>query len=185
MDGLQMNLPNILTILRIVILIPFVALFFVQESWAPLTASIIFVIACITDYFDGYLARTLGQSSNLGRFLDPIADKLLIGTTVLMLAGTGRIQGITLIPGVIILCREILVSGLREFLMEIQVSLPVSRLSKWKTAIQMGALGCLVAAPYPHLLFEIGLALFWMAAGLTLITGYDYLKSSLKYLNQR
>jgi cardiolipin synthase len=180
-----MQLPNFLTLMRIIMLIPFVGLFYVNSRWANWGTVIIFLSACITDYFDGYFARSLNKMSAFGRFLDPVADKLLVATTLLMLAGTGRLSGLSLLPAGVILCREILVSGLREFLAELSVRLPVSKLAKWKTAFQMAALCCLLYEDPDLDLWkweEIGLTALWAAAFLTLITGYDYLRAALKYM---
>ena len=145
----------------------------------------IFTAAGITDFLDGYLARSLGEESGLGRFLDPVADKLLVAAALLMLVYVGRIGDWTILPTVVILCREILVSGLREFLAELQVSVPVSRLAKWKTAVQMVAIGFLIVGeagwePIPTL--EIGWAGMWFAALVTIYTGYDYLRAGLQHV---
>jgi len=142
-------------------------------------------LACVTDYLDGYFARALKQTSRFGIFLDPVADKLLVAATLLMLVGFGRITGLSLIPAVIILCREILVSGLREFLADVHVDVPVTRLAKWKTGIQMLALCLLMVENLPGLPFSlepIGLIGLWIAAALTLRTGFDYLRAGLKYM---
>ena len=180
------NLPNMLTFLRILVIPVIVATFsFPGAFWAWLGCGL-FLLASITDYFDGYLARKMHQTSSLGRVLDPIADKLLVAATLLMMAATDRLGYTGLWPAVIILCREILVSGLREFLAEIQVGLPVTKLAKWKTACQMSAIPMLMVAdftPYFCYLGQIGEALFWTAALLTVITGYDYLKAGLKHLD--
>lgn len=144
-----------------------------------------FIFACITDYLDGYFARTLKQTTRFGVFLDPIADKLLVAATILMLVGFDRIEGLSLIPAVIILCREILVSGLREFLAEVRVSVPVTRLAKWKTGIQMTALSLLIIEHIPGFplpLEWIGIFGLWVAAILTLITGFDYLRAGLRHM---
>ena len=180
---MRKNLPNLLTFSRVLV-IPFIilAIFFPQKP-AHWIATFLFITACITDFADGYLARRWGIVSPLGRFLDPVADKLLVCSTLLMLVGTGAIRGASLLPAVVILCREILVSGLREFLAELNVGMPVSWGAKWKTAIQMIALGCLLigdAGPLlPVLVWKsMGIAFLWLAAGLTVYTGYDYLKAA-------
>ena len=179
------RLPNILTLSRIAIIPALVGLLFVGDATARWIACGLFVLAAITDYFDGYLARHWNQVSPLGRFLDPIADKLLVAAVLLMLVALGGIRGWVVLPALVILCREILVSGLREYLAEIRVSLPVSQLAKWKTAIQMVALGVLIVgesgpAQWPvQLVGEIGL---WIAAALTIITGYDYLRRGLEHM---
>ncbi len=181
------QLPNILTVSRI-LAIPFVvgALYIAPPvgNWLALA---VFVAAGVTDYLDGYLARIWKQQSAFGRFLDPIADKLLVAALILMLVGIGRIQDLNLLPAVVILMREILVSGLREFLAEIKIGVPVTRLAKWKTTIQLIALGFLIvgsAGPDfgPVSTTAIGLAGLWGAAALTLITGYDYLRAGMRYL---
>lgn len=180
------NLPNILTLFRIGVIPLVVGAFFLQQPLASWISASLFLIAGITDYLDGYLARALKSTTNFGRFLDPVADKLLISSVLLLLAGFGRIEGLSLIPALIILCREILVSGLREFLAGLQVSLPVTKLAKWKTLVQMFSLGFLLwGEPFPSLITLTPFALtgLWAAAFLTLITGYDYLKKSLKHMD--
>ncbi|MBI2707445.1 MAG: CDP-diacylglycerol--glycerol-3-phosphate 3-phosphatidyltransferase [Proteobacteria bacterium] len=181
----QTTVPNLLTFARIALVPVVVTLFYFDRPLSNWIAASIFVLACITDYLDGYFARALKQTTRFGIFLDPVADKLLVAATLLMLVGLGRIQGFNLIPAVIILCREILVSGLREFLAETRRSLPVTSLAKWKTTIQMIALALLIIETVPgfplpiDLLGTIGL---WIAALLTLITGFDYLRAGLKYM---
>ncbi len=181
------SLPNILTFGRI-LAVPAVVfvLLWPDKEWARWTALGIFSIAAITDLFDGYLARRWKMQSALGRMLDPIADKLLVSICIVMLAHDQTLYGWHIWAGVIILCREILVSGLREFLAELQVSVPVTRLAKWKTTAQLVALGFLLAGhagdkvlPYNT---EIGLTLLWISALLTLYTGYDYFRAGMKYL---
>ncbi len=179
------TLPNLLTFFRIGLIPVIVCLFYFARPLSNWIAASIFILACITDYLDGYFARTLKQTTRFGVFLDPIADKLLVAATLLMLVGFGRIQGLTLIPAVIILCREILVSGLREFLAEVHVSVPVTQLAKWKTAIQMIALSLLIIEDIPGFLIPIdtiGTFGLWVAAFLTLITGFDYLRAGLKHM---
>lgn len=179
------SLPNLLTLLRIFIIPVLVGVLYFDHAMARWIALGLYSVACITDYFDGYLARHFNEVSPLGRFLDPIADKLLIAAVILMLAGDGRISGLVLLPGLVILCREILVSGLREYLAEIRVPMPVSKLAKWKTVIQMLALGFLIvgeAGPEilpTRMIGEVGI---WAAALLTFITGYDYLQRGLKHM---
>ena len=181
------NLPNLLTFSRILAIVLVVGLMFMDPplgNWLALAA---YTYACVTDFFDGYLARVLDQQSALGRFLDPIADKLLVSAVILMLAATNAVTGLTVIPAIIILCREILVSGLREFLAETQVSVPVSNLAKWKTTLQMVVLGFLIvneAGPDfgPLSTTEIGVYGLWLAAILTLVTGYDYLRVGMKHV---
>jgi cardiolipin synthase len=146
----------------------------------------VFIAAGITDFLDGYLARAWGQQSRLGRMLDPIADKLLVASCLLMLAAEETIRGWTLLAAVIILCREVLVSGLREFLAELRVSVPVTRLAKWKTTGQLVAVGFLIAGEAGDdvlpVTTPIGLTLLWAAALLTLYTGWDYLRAGLHHV---
>jgi cardiolipin synthase len=157
-----------------------------ESDWARWVALGIFALAAITDFFDGYLARAWAQQSNLGRMLDPIADKLLVAAVLLALTRVGTIAGYSLWAALVILCREILVSGLREFLAELRVSVPVSQMAKWKTTIQMIALAFLLAGPAGDKLVggvtEVGIALLWAAAILTLYTGYDYFKAGIDHL---
>jgi cardiolipin synthase (CMP-forming) len=183
------SLPNCLTYLRILAVPAIVAvLFWPRDDSMRWWALAFFVIAAITDYFDGYFARAWHQYSAIGRMLDPIADKLLVAATLLMLVSDETIASWSLWAAIIILCREILVSGLREFLAELRVSLPVTRIAKWKTAAQLVAIGFLVAGPAgdsvlpENWTLNIGLTLLWIAAGLTLYTGWDYFGSGIKYL---
>ncbi|MEO1745591.1 MAG: CDP-diacylglycerol--glycerol-3-phosphate 3-phosphatidyltransferase, partial [Pseudomonadota bacterium] len=145
-----------------------------------------FAIASITDFFDGYLARKWNETSNIGRMLDPIADKLLVSVVLLLLAAEGTVAGWSLWAAVIILCREILVSGLREYLASLKVSVPVSQLAKWKTTAQLVAIGFLLVGPagdrFMPYVTEIGLALLWISALVTLYTGYDYFRSGLRHV---
>jgi len=181
------NLPNILTYGR-VLAVPAVTalLFWHRENWMRWLALAIFVAAAVTDYFDGYLARAWQQQSTLGRMLDPIADKLLVAATLLMLVHAGTIRSWSIWAAIVILCREILVSGLREFLAELRVSVPVTALAKWKTTLQLVAIGFLIAGPAGEALFPgmvtIGLVLLWIAAGLTIYTGWDYMRASMKHV---
>ncbi|MFC7396984.1 CDP-diacylglycerol--glycerol-3-phosphate 3-phosphatidyltransferase [Chelatococcus sp. GCM10030263] len=181
------NLPNMLTYGRI-LAVPalVVCLFWPQDAWTRWLAFSIFIAAAITDYFDGYLARAWKQQSALGRMLDPIADKLLVAASLLMLVAGGTINSWSLWAAIIILCREILVSGLREFLAELQVSVPVTKVAKWKTTLQLVALGFLVAGPAGDDVVtgitRIGLGLLWIAAVLTLYTGFDYFRAGLRHL---
>lgn len=179
------NLPNLLTLSRILVIPLVIGCFYIQGEMARWVACALFAAAAITDWFDGYLARSWGQTSNLGRFLDPIADKLLVAAVLLMLSAFNHISPVTVLPALVILMREILVSGLREFLAELRVGMPVSRLAKWKTGVQMTALGLLIlgdAGPSMLPLAVIGEVALWLAAVLTLITGYDYLQAGLKHI---
>ncbi len=181
-----MSLPNVLTYGRIVAVPGLVAcLFFLKGDLARWSAFALFVTASVTDWLDGYLARAWQQQSALGRMLDPIADKLLVGTTLLMLTHFNSIYGWHVWAAVIILCREILVSGLREYLAELNVKIHVTQLAKWKTTLQMVALAVLLAGPAGDKLVPVvtasGLALLWVAALLTLWTGYDYLRAAVQH----
>ncbi len=183
------DLPNLLTLSRIAAIPLLVALVALHDSAADLAACIVFSTAAITDYFDGKLARARRQQSDLGRMLDPIADKLLVGAALMMLVGQNRLSSLGLYPAIVIMLREILVSGLREYLAGIRIGLPVTRLAKWKTGFQMGALGTLLAgdtsATLLHLGFlpvsMIGEVMLWVAAALTLITGWDYLTAGWRH----
>ena len=183
------DLPNLLTLSRIAAIPVMVALAALRNPWADLAACIVFSAAAITDYFDGKLARERQQTSAFGRMLDPIADKLLVGAALMVLAGMGRLTDLGLFPAIVILLREILVSGLREYLAGLAVGLPVTRLAKWKTGFQMGALGTLLAgdnaASVLYLSFLpvslIGELMLWTAAVLTLVTGWDYLQAGLRH----
>jgi cardiolipin synthase len=177
------NLPNALTIGRIALVPLFVAAFFLPVWWAPWAVFALFCLAGITDALDGLVARKLGAVSSFGRMLDPIADKLIVSAALLMLASDRTLQGIHLVPALVILCREILVSGLREFLAGADVSLPVTRVAKMKTVMQMVAIGALIASSASeHMLPGVtagALIGLWAAAGLTLYTGNAYLQAGL------
>ena len=183
------DLPNLLTLSRIAAIPLLLAIVAVRTPAADFLACVVFSAAAITDYFDGRIARGRRQMSDIGRMLDPIADKLLVGATLMLLAGQGRLSAWGLYPAIVILLREILVSGLREYLAGLRVGLPVTGLAKWKTGFQMGALGTLLAgdssARLLHLQFlpvaRIGEAMLWVAAGLTLWTGWDYLVAGLRH----
>jgi cardiolipin synthase len=183
------DLPNVLTLSRVAAIPVLIVLASLRLPGGDLAACIVFMAAGVTDYLDGKLARSRQQFSDLGRMLDPIADKLLVGATLIMLAGDGRLGPWGLYPAIVIMLREIMVSGLREFLAEIRVGLPVTRLAKWKTAFQMGALGFLIAGnSTAHLLhigwlpvWVIGTVLLWIAALLTIVTGWDYLIAGLRH----
>lgn len=184
---MSFNLPNLLTLSRIIVILPIVALFYFDGALARWVALALFAMAAITDFFDGYLARSMGQVSAFGRFLDPIADKLLVAAIILMLVSTERLDGLGVLPGLVILIREILVSGLREFLAELRVGVPVSSLAKWKTTIQLLALGFLIvgdAAPAEIPALPIGEGMIWVAAALTLVTGFDYLRAGLRHMRE-
>ncbi len=184
------DLPNLLTLSRIAAIPLLVVFAAIREPWADLAACIIFSVAAITDYFDGKLARSRKQISDFGRMLDPIADKLLVGAALMLLAGMGRLTDFGLFPAIVIMLREILVSGLREYLAGLSLGLPVTKLAKWKTGFQMGALGTLLAgdsaAPLVGLgwlpVSLIGELMLWTAAVLTLLTGWDYLQAGLRHV---
>ena len=188
----MLSLPNLLTLSRI-LAVPI--LVFLLWRPAPLDYAITFVLYCIvgiTDYFDGYLARAQGRISRLGQFLDPIADKIMIGAVLIMLISSRKanpvpeIAGLNIIQALVILLREIIVSGLREYLASLQVSVPVSALAKWKTTFQLLALGALIlggAVPDQPWVHDVGIFCLWAAAALTLVTGYDYLRIGLKHMD--
>ncbi len=185
------DLPNLLTLSRIAAIPVLVLCVALRTPGGDLAACLVFAVAGVTDWLDGHLARTRRQQSELGRMLDPIADKLLVGASLMLLAGLGRLSDWGLLPAIVILLREILVSGLREYLASLRVGLPVTRLAKWKTGFQMGALGTLLAgnstAGLLHLplpLGAIGEAMLWLAAVLTLVTGWDYLTTGLRHVQQ-
>lgn len=182
------NLPNILTLSRIAVIpLIFLSVFdfspFNTFAWA-MFAGALFVAASITDYLDGYLARAWNQTSAFGRLLDPIADKLLVATAlvVILVKPYMYVCTYTVLPVFVILCREILVSGLREFLREVNVGLPVTKLAKWKTTFQMTALAMMLFKDLWAGWGYIGEALLWIAAVLTFITGYQYYQKSLEYV---
>ena len=189
----MLTVPNLLTLSRI-FAVPI--LVFLLWRPTPIDYGITFILYCIvgiTDYFDGYLARAQGQISRLGQFLDPIADKIMVAAVIVMLMASRKadgqppiLQDFAIIPALVILLREIIVSGLREFLAPLNVSMPVSTLAKWKTTLQMVALGALIlggAFPADDWIHSVGLASLWVAAGLTLVTGWDYLRIGLRHLD--
>lgn len=203
MNNIKRNIPNILTIMRIILIPVLIISFYIPSKITNLVVAILFMIASITDYFDGYLARYYKIQSNFGRCFDPIADKLLVSVALLMLVNFANGNILILIPAIIIICREVLVSGLREFLAGLQVSVPVTRLAKWKTAIQMMAITALLLASkgstytftqimellradqYIRTILSgqvelIGTILLNISAILTMITGYIYLKIGFK-----
>jgi CDP-diacylglycerol--glycerol-3-phosphate 3-phosphatidyltransferase len=181
------SLPNLLTYGRVAA-VPVVAalLLWPEEDWARWSALAVFSVAAITDFFDGYLARVWSQQSSLGQMLDPIADKLLVAVCLLMLAADGEIAGSSLWAAFIILTREILVSGLREYLAALRVSVPVTQVAKYKTTLQLVSLGFLIAGPAGEKVLPytqtIGLTLLWAAALLTLYSGWDYMRAGLKHI---
>jgi cardiolipin synthase (CMP-forming) len=194
-----LNVANMLTYSRIVA-VPLVVGFLYWQSildgplWLRWVALVIFIIAGVTDFLDGYYARSLGQQTAFGRMLDPIADKLLVASCLLMLAATDTFRGLTLWAAIIILCREILVSGLREYLAGLRVGVPVSKLAKWKTVVQLVAIGFLIAGEAGDeivnmisiqlgpLVTMVGIWLLWISAIVTLYTGWDYFRAGVRHL---
>jgi len=185
------SLPNLLTYTRIAAVPAVVACMYWSDIlqgglWLRWVALTLFIAAGITDFLDGYLARSWGQQSNFGRMLDPIADKLLVASCLLMLAANATIRGWSLWAAIVILCREILVSGLREYLAELRVSVPVTRLAKWKTTAQLVAIGFLLAGEAGDQIIPVvtptGLTLLWLSALLTLYTGWDYFQAGVRHL---
>jgi cardiolipin synthase (CMP-forming) len=180
------NVPNILTYGRI-LAVPVVAGLLMyggnEARWAALG---IYIVAAITDFFDGYLARLWKQQSSLGRMLDPIADKVLVAVVLLVLSADGILFGGHIWAAIIILSREVLVSGLREYLGELQVSVPVTKIAKWKTTVQLVSIGFLIAGPAGDTVLpyttEAGITLLWLAAALTLYTGYDYFRAGIRHV---
>ena len=188
----MLTLPNLLTLSRILAVPVLVFLLWKPSWWDYAITFVLYCIVAITDYFDGYLARAQGTVSRLGVFLDPIADKIMVAAVIVMLvssraaSGEPLVHGFHIVPALVILLREIIVSGLREFLAGLQVSVPVSQLAKWKTTFQLVALGALILAgalpqwPFVH---QTGLVSLWAAAGLTLVTGWDYLRTGLRHMD--
>src|SRR5246127_5576968 len=187
----SLSLPNILTYGRIAAIPVVVGCIYWQSIldgplWLRWVAVALFIAAGVTDYLDGYYARIWNQQSAFGRMLDPIADKLLVASCLLLLAADGTIRGWSIWAAVVILCREILVSGLREYLAELRVSVPVTRLAKWKTTLQLVAVGFLLAGSAGDAVVPVvtptGLALLWLSALLTLYTGWDYFRAGVRHL---
>ena len=179
------SLPNLLTLSRILVIPALIGAFYIPGELGNWVALAIFVGAGVTDWLDGHFARSRGQISPLGSFLDPIADKLLVSATLLMLVALDRIEGWAVLPTLVILCREILVSGLREFLAQVRVSVPVSKLARWKTGLQMVAIGFLIVGDAGWHVIPvklIGEAGVWLAALITIYTGYDYLLAGLRHV---
>jgi len=175
---------NMLTFVRILLIPVLVLSFYMGTPQWRFAAAAIFIVGCITDYLDGYVARTYSQISRLGQFLDPMADKLLVATTLFLMAGFDRISRYSFIPAIIILSREILISGLREHLSNFRVTIAVSQLAKWKTGIQMLAICLLLVGDTAEIVTParyVGEVMLWCAAVLTIITGFDYVKSSIRH----
>jgi cardiolipin synthase len=182
----MLTLPNLLTLSRIVAMPVMVLLLWRPGPGDYAFSFLLYVLVGVTDYFDGYLARAQGAVSKLGIFLDPIADKIMVATVIVMLVFTRAIDGPAVVAAVIILVREIAVSGLREFLAQLSVSVPVSQLAKWKTTFQLVSLGAIIlggAVPSQPWISWVGFFCLWAAAGLTLITGWDYLRVGLKHMD--
>ncbi len=187
----SLSLPNILTYSRIAAIPVVVGCVYVQSImdgplWLRWIALAVFIAAGVTDFLDGYVARMWDQHSAFGRMLDPIADKLLVASCLLMLAADETIRGWSLWAAIVILCREILVSGLREYLAALRVSVPVTKVAKWKTTVQLIAIGFLIAGEAGDEVFAftrlIGLALLWISALFTIYTGYDYFRAGIHHL---
>jgi CDP-diacylglycerol--glycerol-3-phosphate 3-phosphatidyltransferase len=181
------HLPNLLTLTRILLVPLFVAAFWLDMPAGRWVAFVVFIVAAITDYADGWIARARSLESRLGAMLDPIADKLLIATALMMLVYMDDIRGWVIIPALVILAREILVSGMREFLATIAVQVPVSSISKLKTTVQVIALAILIVAPaVEHVwggLHRVGIIALWGAAGLTIYTGFAYVQANLAHVS--
>ncbi len=178
------TLANKLTISRVLIIPPILLLLVIQQGWSVWLALVLFLAAAATDWLDGYVARRHKQITPFGIFLDPIADKLLVSGVILLLVYTRQITGLSILPAVIILLREVAVSGLREFLAGLKVSMPVSKLAKWKTSIQMAALTFLIVNDHTPDWFPAGFLgdwLLWIAGALTLITAWDYWQVGQKH----
>ena len=181
------TLPNLLTLSRIVVIPLLVGTFFLDKPLANYLGCALFTAAALTDFLDGYLARSWDQVTRFGRFLDPVADKIMVAAVLFMMVALGWVTGWLILAALVILIREIVVSGLREFLAEINVGMPVSRLAKWKTALQMIAISLLLlgdAAPPVLMVPDIGTWGLWIAAGITIITGYDYLQAGMVHMKE-
>jgi cardiolipin synthase (CMP-forming) len=183
------KIPNILTIGRIIIVPFFVLAFYLPGFYGDLTACVLFVIASFTDFLDGMLARMMGEESRLGELLDPIADKIIVATALILLVMSGTIRHYEVIAAIIILTREILISGLREFLARGRIKLPVTNLAKLKTFLQMIAIALLLTGETGNKILNfqdynaqtIGIILLWLSAFLTLYTGYEYLRKGIDH----
>ncbi|MGH1403550.1 MAG: CDP-diacylglycerol--glycerol-3-phosphate 3-phosphatidyltransferase [Alphaproteobacteria bacterium] len=185
MDIIKNNIANILTISRLFLLPVIIALFYAESSWGGFAIWLclfFYIIASITDYFDGYIARKLNQISAFGTFLDPISDKIFVSSLLILLTAFGKIDGLWLICVILIFAREFMISGLREFLGPKNVKVPVTRLAKWKTATQMLSLGFLIIGGYAPYAKELGLVLLLLATILTLITGLSYMITGFRHM---
>ena len=179
-----LTIPNLLTILRIFMIPVFVLVFYAEYPWSKMASAVIFALAGITDWIDGYLARKLNQVTPFGTFLDPISDKVFVGCLLVLLVGFGRLDGLWILPVLLILFREFMISGLREFLGPHDVKMPVTKLAKWKTTVQMLSLGLLILAPTIPYMLDIGRWSLALAALLTLITGWGYMKAGLDVIRK-
>ena len=182
MAFMKWNIPNILSVFRLALLPFMVVLFLLPFEWAAWSCLAFYIVGALTDFLDGYLARKWNQVSEFGAFIDPLADKIFVVTILLMLVTAGRIEGGYVLAVVIIVMREFIVSGIREYLGSKDIKVPVTNLAKWKTATQMAALGVLIVAPYIPLGFFFGLGLLIGASLLTLITGWGYLKKAIEFI---
>jgi len=185
MDFIKNNIANIITIARLLLLPLIVALFYLEQNWGAWAAWLCFftyIIAATSDFFDGYVARKLDQVSAFGTFLDPISDKIFVASMLLLLVGFDRIEGLWIIPVIVIFAREFLVSGLREFLGPKNIIVPVTKLAKWKTTLQMLSTGFLIIGPYAPYALELGLVLLLLAMIVTVITGMSYMVTGFKHL---
>lgn len=180
------SLANLLTLSRIALIPVLLALFYIDAPWAPWAACAVFSTAAVTDYLDGWVARQRAEISVFGRLMDPIADKMLVAATLFALVAFDRLHGVSILPAIVILLREMLISGLREFLAgQNAPGLPVSRLAKWKTGVQMVAIGVLIvgqAGPAVLPVVELGVTALWIAAGLTVVTGWGYVRAGIRQI---
>lgn len=188
MSYIKEHLANILTLARLLLLPVIVALFYLEQSWGAAAAwlcFLVYVLAAITDYFDGYIARKLNQISAFGTFLDPISDKIFVAALLVLLVGFGRIEGLWMLLVIVIFAREFLVSGLREFLGPKNITVPVTKLAKWKTTVQMLATGFLIIGPYAPYALDLGLVLLLLASILTVVTGAGYMRAGLSHFSEK
>ncbi len=182
------TIPNLLCYFRLAVIPVMTVLFFFDAAWAAWTNVVLFALAGISDFLDGYLARRLGQTTLLGKFLDSSSDKMLVGVILMLLVAFGQLQGVWILPAVIIFLREILISGVREFMALYQVVIPVTRLAKWKLTIQVVAIAFLIAGPYGESLIPyshaIGRMLILVAMVVTVMSGWDYLRMAFRSLRE-
>lgn len=182
------NIPNLLCYFRLAVIPVMIALFYFDSAWAAWTNVVLFTLAGASDFFDGRIARATGQTTVFGKFLDSSSDKMVVGVALMLLIAFDRLTGLWILPAIIIYLREILISGMREFLALYNVSLPVSQLAKWKTTVQMLFIGFLIAGEYGEMLipyaYEIGKAGFLFAAVITVVTGWDYLRQGWETISR-